>query len=185
MASAPYQPSLLRVLHGLMAALVALAWVSGLAVYSEFDGRLGRLSLHLPEAIDLHGSLGVVLILVSGLFVPYALSLGRARLRQPANATALLALLLCLGSGLLMDEDWPRRGEFGHLPYHLHLLAWLLLSGAVSWHLLALLRRGGPALLGSMLQLRLRSGDAPCDWPGQLHRFFGFPSATEPRRPSD
>jgi len=184
-SAAPYQPSLLRLLHGLMAALVGLAWLTGLAVYSQFDGRWGRLPLRLPEAIDLHGSLGVGLILISTLFVPYALSLGRARLRQAANAVALLALLLCLGSGLLMDEDWPRRGEFGHLPYHLHLLAWLLLSGAVSWHLLALLRRGGPALLASMLQLRLRPGDTPRHWPTQLRRFFGFPPATEPRRPSD
>jgi hypothetical protein len=186
MASAsPYQPSLLRLLHGLMAALVALAWITGLTAYCEFDGRIGRLPLHLPEVIDLHGSLGVGLILVSCLFVPYALTLGRTRLRQAANAVALLALLLCLGSGLLMDEEWLEHRDFGHLPYHLHLLAWLLLSAAVIWHLLALLGRGGPALVTSMLQLRLRPGDRPGDWPGQLCRFFGFPPATQPRRPPD
>jgi len=89
--AAPDQPSLLRLLHGLTALLIGLYWFTGLAVVSEFDGRWGRLPLRLPEAIDLHGSLAVLLILVSALFVPYAFTLGRARLRRPANAVAPLA----------------------------------------------------------------------------------------------
>ena len=171
MASAsPYQPSLLRLLHGLMAALVALAWITGLTAYSEFDGRIGRLPLHLPEVIDLHGSLGVGLILVSCLFVPYALTLGRTRLRQAANAVALLALLLCLGSGLLMDEEWLEHRDFGHLPYHLHLLAWLLIAAAVIWHVSSVLRRGGLRFAASMADLRVRDNDGPRSWPAQLLR---------------
>ena len=183
--AAPYQPSLLRLLHGLIAAVSLLCWFSGAAVYSQFDGRWGHLPVQLPEAIDLHGSAGFLLKLVAVPFVLYALSLGRARLRRPANAVALLALLLSLGSGLLMDEDWLREGQLDHLAYHLHLLGWLVLSGAVLWHGLAQLRRGGPDLALSMLQLRIRAGDGPAHWPGQLRRFFGFPSTKSPDGPSD
>jgi len=52
---------------------------------------------------------------------------------------------------------------------------------------LAQLRRGGLAPMLSMLQLQLqlRPGDGPADWPGQLRRFFGFPSVKSPGGPSD
>jgi Prokaryotic cytochrome b561 len=181
----PYQPSLLRLLHGLSALVAGLCWFTGLAIYSQFDGRWGRLPLRLPEAIDLHGSLGVLLIVISALFVPYALTLGQARLRRPANAVALMALLLCLGSGLLMNEDWLPSQELDHWLYHLHLIAWVLLSAAVLWHLIALFRRGGPGLALSMLQWRIRPGDGPGDWPEQLRRFFGFPPSPPPAGPPD
>ena len=181
----PYQPSLLRLLHALTAAAVLLCWFTGAEVYSQFDGRWGRLPVQLPDAIDLHGSAGFLLKLVAVPFVLYVISLGRARLRRPGNAVALLALLLSLGSGLLMNEDWLREGQLHHLAYHLHLIGWLVLSGAVLWHGLAQLKRGGPALALSMLQLRTRPGDTPADWPGQLRRFFGFPSSKSPGGPSD
>ena len=45
----PYQPSLLRLLHGATALLALAAWLSGLVVYSSFDGRWGRLPLNLAE----------------------------------------------------------------------------------------------------------------------------------------
>ena len=41
----PYQPSLLRLLHGPTALLVPLAWITGLLAYSAHDGRFGRLPL--------------------------------------------------------------------------------------------------------------------------------------------
>ena len=62
------------------------------------------------EAIDLHGTAGFLLKLVAIPFVLYALSMGRSRLRRPANAVALLALLLsaaCLSAAELV-EDWPQ-----------------------------------------------------------------------------
>ena len=183
--AAPYQPSLLRLLHGLTAVVALLCWFTGAAVYSQFDGRWGHLPLELPEAIDLHGTAGFLLKLVAIPFVVYALSMGRSRLRRPANAVALLALLLSVSSGLLMDEDWLREGQLDHLVYHLHLLGWLVLSGAVLWHGLAQLRRGGPALALSMLQLRIRPGDRPTDWLSQLRRFFGFPPTKSSDGPSD
>ncbi len=43
----PYQPSLLRLLHGGTALLVPLAWLTGLLVYSTDDGRFGRLPFTL------------------------------------------------------------------------------------------------------------------------------------------
>ncbi|MEB3169733.1 MAG: cytochrome b/b6 domain-containing protein [Cyanobium sp.] len=169
----PYQPSLLRLLHGATALLVAPAWLSGLLVYSSADGRFGRLPFRLPgEWIDLHGTVGVVLWPIALLFGLYALSLGRARLRQPANALALLALGLAVGSGKLMEEDWLRDGQFDHLVYSVHLLAWLLLAVAVILHVLSVLQRGGWPLAGSMASVQLRPGDLPGNWFDQIRRVF-------------
>jgi hypothetical protein len=173
---APYQPSLLRLLHGAIALLVPLAWITGLLVYSAHDGRFGRLPFSLPgEWIDIHGTVGVVLWPIALLFVLYALTLGRARLRQPANALALGALVLAVGSGKLMNEDWLRQGELQHGIYLLHLLAWLGLGLAVFWHLGAVLKRGGTALARSMLSLRTMPQDRPRHWPGQIRSYFAKP----------
>ncbi len=93
----PYQPSLLRLLHGATALLVPLAWLTGLLVYSRYDGRFGRLPFSLAgEWIDIHGTVGVLLWPIALLFALYALSAGRLRLRQPANALALVALVLAV-----------------------------------------------------------------------------------------
>jgi len=57
-------------------------------VYTIHDGRFGRLPFRLPgEWIDIHGTLGVLLWPV-----------------------ALLALVLAVGSGKLMNENWLRNG---------------------------------------------------------------------------
>lgn len=165
----PYQPSLLRLLHGGTALLVLGAWSSGLIVYSRYDGRWGRLPFTPPgEWIDIHGTVAVVLLVVAALFALYALSLGWRRLRRPANVLPLLALALAVGSGKLMQEDWLRQGELSHAVYTVHLLAWLALGLAVLSHLGSLWQLGGPALLRSMLSLRTRSGDLPGDWPAQI-----------------
>ena len=85
----PYQPSLLRLLHGATALLVPLAWLTGLLVYCTYDGRLGTLPIHLPgDWIDIHGTVGVPLWPIALLFALYALTAGRPRLRQPTNALA-------------------------------------------------------------------------------------------------
>ncbi len=165
----PYQPSLLRVLHGATALLVPLAWLSGLLVYSRHDGRWGRLPWTPGgDWIDIHGSLGVLLWPLALLFGLYALSLGRRRLTNPANALALLALALAVGSGKLMDEDWLREGQLQHGVYGLHLLAWLVLGLAVLGHVGGVLVRGGLPLARSMVSLRSRQGDRPQDWPRQI-----------------
>jgi hypothetical protein len=169
----PYQPSLLRLLHGATALLVPLASLTGLLVYSADDGRFGRLPFTLPgEWIDIHGTVGVLLWPVALLFGLYALSAGRVRLRQPANALALLALGLAVGSGKLMDEDWLRDGQLQHLVYSVHLLAWLLIGLAVTLHLAAVLQRGGWPLARSMASVQVRPGDLPGNWVDQIRRSF-------------
>jgi len=169
----PYQPSLLRLLHGAMVLLVPAAWLSGLMVYSQFDGRWGRLPFSPGgEWIEWHGSLALLLWPLAALFGLYALTLGRNRLRRPANAIALAALALAIVTGRLMQEEWLEKGDFSHLIYSLHLLGWLTLGGAVLWHLAAVVRLGGMPLLRSMLSLRLNRGDNPLDWPGQVRRHF-------------
>ena len=169
----PYQPSLLRLLHGATALLVLGTWCTGLLVYSRFDGRWGRLPLALSgEWIDIHGSVAVVLWPLALLFALYALTLGRRRLRHPANALALVALALAVGSGKLMEEDWLREGDLGHGVYAVHLLAWLALAGAVSIHVGSVLARGGWPLARSMGSLQLRAHDRPGDWLSQIRRHF-------------
>ncbi|QCH13645.1 cytochrome B [Synechococcus sp. CB0101] len=166
----PYQPSLLRLLHGCTALLVPLAWLSGLVVFSNHDGRWLRLPTLPGDWIDIHGTVGVLLWPVALVFALYALNAGRSRLRQPANAAALIGLMLAIGSGKLMQEDWLRTGQLDAFPYHLHLLAWLLISGAVIWHGGAVLRRGGWRFARSMAQLQVRENDGPRSWPRQLLR---------------
>ncbi|MEB3332553.1 MAG: cytochrome b/b6 domain-containing protein [Synechococcaceae cyanobacterium] len=172
----PYQPSLLRLLHGATALLVPLAWLSGLVVYSLYDGRFGRLPLlggasrGSGEWIDIHGSIGVLLWPLALLFVLYALTAGRSRLRQPANAVALLALVLAVGSGKLMDEDWLRQGQLQHIVYSVHLLGWLGIALAVPLHVAGVLQRGGLPLARSMASLRLHANDRPGQWLSQLRR---------------
>ncbi len=167
----PYQPSLLRSLHGATALAVLGCWLSGLVVYSLHDGRWGRLPLQLPgDWIDIHGSLGVVLLPLALLLLAYALSKGRRQQQRPSNAIPLLALALAIGSGKAMQEDWLRNGQLHHLAYQLHLLAWLLMALAVLTHLWGGLQRGGWPLLRSMLSTSTRQGDHPGDWLRQLRR---------------
>jgi hypothetical protein len=110
----------------------------------------------------------VLLWPIALLFGLYALTAGRPRLRQPANALALVALVLAVGSGKLMDEDWLRESQLQQPVYSVHLLAWLLIALAVALHVAAVLRRGGLPLARSMASLKLRSRDRPGDWPAQM-----------------
>ncbi len=173
MARPPYQPSLLRLTHGVTALLVLAAWLSGLFVYSRYDGRWGRLPF-TPGGnwIDLHGQAGFLLLPLGLAFAAYALTLGRARLRRATNAMALGALVLAVATGKMMQEDWLRDGQLHHLAYSLHLVAWLLIGLAVVLHVGDSLRLGGTPLLASMASTSLRQGDLPGDWPGQVRRFL-------------
>jgi uncharacterized membrane protein YhaH (DUF805 family) len=158
----PYQPVLLRLLHGAMVVFVPLAFLSGAVVFSNHDGRWWRLPMQLAgDWIDIHGTVGVVLWPLALLFAAYACTAGRARLSRAANAAALLALLIAVGSGKLMQEDWLRNGQLDQPIYHLHLLAWLLIAAMVAWHIGSVVARGGTRLAASMFQLTLRENDRP------------------------
>jgi hypothetical protein len=169
----PYQPSLLRLLHGGTALVVGLAWSTGLLLLGCFDGRWGRFPFQIDgDWIEFHGHIGVVLAGVLLLFVPYALTLGAGRLRRPANSFPLLVLGLAVGSGLQMQTDWLVDHRITPLPYALHLTAWLLLAVSVPLHVIGAVRRGGWPLAASMLSLLLKPLDAPSDWPGQVLRYI-------------
>jgi hypothetical protein len=181
----PYQPSLLRVLHGAAAALAAAAWITGFLIYNHFDGRFGRLPLWGSEQlIELHGDLGGLLPWVLVPFALYALTLGAHRLLRPAdlgrlagsppawqrltNTAALLGLAAGVLSGLPMEGDWLEEGTLTVFLYGVHLSSWLALTLAVAMHLLILGRNGGWPLLSSMLSFNLRRGDRPGQWPRQV-----------------
>jgi len=171
----PYQPSLLRLLHGGTALLVLSAWLSGLLVWLTADRRgLPLQWAWLQEIggdwIDIHGTAGVLLLPVAVLFGAYALSLGKARLRRAANALPLAALALAIGSGKLMDEDWLREGVLDPVVYTVHLLAWLLLTLSLIAHLWGAVALGGQPLLRSMFMLELRHNDLPGQWLAQIKR---------------
>jgi hypothetical protein len=173
MARPPYQPSLLRLLHGVTAVLVLGCWLSGLIVYSRYDGRWGRLPFRpAGDWIDLHGLAGWLLLPLGLAFAAYALTLGRSRLKRTSNAMALGALGLAVATGKLMNEDWLRNGGLHHLAYGLHLLAWLLIGLAVLLHVGEGLRLGGAPLLASMARTAVRPGDRPGDWPTQVRRWL-------------
>ena len=156
-----HQPLLLRLLHGAMVVLVPLAWLSGAVVFSNHDGRWLRLPLQVPgNWIDIHGTIGVLLWPLAALFVIYALSVGRFRLRHGSNAAALIGLVLAVGSGKFMEEDWLRNRELDHFIYHLHVLAWLLIAAAVAWHIAGVFSRGGVPLASSMFRLRSVKGSS-------------------------
>ncbi|MGV0107203.1 hypothetical protein NSTCB13_06062 [Nostoc sp. DSM 114160] len=50
--SAPYQPLLLRILHGLSGILVIAAIITGFLVYNTYDRRFGGISF--PQIGDIH-----------------------------------------------------------------------------------------------------------------------------------
>jgi hypothetical protein len=170
----PYQPSLLRLLHGATGLLVGAAWLSGLVLLLTLDRRWGALPFTLPgEWVDIHGMIGVALLPIGVIFGGYAITIGRHRLGRATNLVPLLALLLALISGKLMQEDWLRVGQLHKAIYSLHLSAWLLMAIAVILHLIGVLRRGHWPLVQSMLQLGWRPNDSPTHWWGQLQRTIG------------
>ncbi|MFN7900393.1 MAG: cytochrome B [Synechococcaceae cyanobacterium] len=169
----PYQPSLLRLVHGATVLLVPLSWFTGVLVYLRHDARLVRLPFSLDgEWVDIHGTVGVLLWPIALLFGLYAVTAGRARLRQPANSLALVALALAVGSGKMMDEDWLRQTELHHLVYNVHLFAWVLITLAATLHVVTVLQRGGMPLARSMASVQVRPNDLPGHWPAQILRSF-------------
>lgn len=193
----PYQPSLLRVVHGLSAVLGLLAIATGFWVYNVYDGRFGRLPLpDLDGTIDLHGTVGVFFFLVFPLLALYSFHLGAHRLLQPgtlgtlaqgsrprgrrawhqlANTLMLLAGTAAIVSGRQMQESWLPAGELDRPWYSLHLASWLLLLVAVAVHVAVGLWAGGRPLLASMADFRLRKGDGPRQWQAQIRAAFANP----------
>ena len=171
--ASPYQPSLLRLVHGLTGLGVLGAWISGLLSYSAYDGRWGKLPVQPPgDWIEWHGHLGLVMLVPAIALALYSFSLGRRRLGLASNAMPLIALAICLVSGLFMEGEWLEEGHLQATVYSLHLTGWLLLSLSLLAHLAGQLRRGGWPLAGSIVSLAVRPGDSPAAWPAQVWTYL-------------
>lgn len=184
--SQPYQPLLLRILHGLTGLFLITAILTAFWTYNTYDGRWGRILLPSYQAIEgIHGTFGLYTLLIFPAFVLYAFHRGQKRLIQPGsfanlahigkpiwwytlnrftNTLALLALTFALFSGKMMDETWLPEGELTHAWYYAHLISWVIMVIAIALHLLMNARVGGSPLLLSMLNWRFRQKDSPTLW---------------------
>ncbi|MEM1240183.1 MAG: cytochrome b/b6 domain-containing protein [Cyanobacteria bacterium P01_H01_bin.26] len=188
--SQPYQPLLLRILHGLTGLFLLLAILSAFWTYNTYDGRWGTVPLPDYRAIEgIHGTFGLYTLLIFPALVLYAFHRGQQRLIQPdsltklaqvgrpvwwytlnrlTNTLALLALTFALVSGKMMDETWLPAGELDHRWYYGHLLSWVVMVAAIALHLLMNAKIGGTPLLLSMLTWRFRPQDSPRLWRSHL-----------------
>ncbi|MDP5337141.1 MAG: cytochrome b/b6 domain-containing protein [Nodularia sp. (in: cyanobacteria)] len=184
--SAPYQPFLLRVLHGLSGILVITAIITGFLVYNTFDQRFGKIPIPKIDPIqDIHGTVGLLFLLLLPAFALYSFHAGEKRLLQPdsiqkltqvgkpiwwvslqriVNTLMLIASVLAVISGRMMKEEWLPIGELDHLWYYFHLIAWVIMVCCLATHLLMSAKVGGAPLLLSMLSWKFRPEDSPRNW---------------------
>lgn len=185
-SSSPYQPVLLRLLHGAIAVLVMLALITGFWVYNTYDARWGALPLpKLVEIQGIHGTIALTLLLLLPIFVFYCFHLGYRRLTQGdtiqhlqafgkplwwltvqrlTNTLMLLAIAVAVVTGRMMQEVWLPTGDLNKLPYLAHLGAWVLVLVSLAIHLLLGAKVGGMPLLVSMFRWQIRDGDRPKTW---------------------
>lgn len=192
----PYQPLLLRVLHGLNALIAILAIITSYWVYNTYDGRFGKLSLpQIPDIIGIHGTFGKTLLLgVMPAFALYSVYLGSQRLVQPdsfqklrqlgkpigwyslhriVNTLMLLAVTFSLITGSMVKEEWLPNGELHHIWYYLHLSGWVILVSCLAIHLLMTAKVGGLRLWMSMVKLSYRADDSPKQWIQTIRSWLG------------
>lgn len=177
----PYQPLLLRILHSLNGLLVVGALITGFWVYNTYDGRFGRIALPMiSDSQGLHGTIGLTFLLLFPIFAIYSFHAGEKRLIQPdslknltqinrpigwvslhriVNTSMVGASVLALISGRLMKEAWLPNGEFYHLGYSLHLLAWAVMVICLVVHVLVAAKVGGLGLIASMFDWKTRATD--------------------------
>lgn len=192
--SRPYQPFLLRVLHGVTGLCLLAAILSAYWTYDTYDRRWGGLSLPTWREIEgIHGTFGLWTLLIFPAFLLYACHRGQKRLAQPdsfrqlaqmgkpiwwytlnrlMNTLALLALTFALFSGKMMDETWLPKGELQHGWYYAHLISWVVMVAVIALHLLINAKVGGSPLLLSMLTWQFREKDSPARWPSHLSQWW-------------
>lgn len=67
--ASPYQPALLRILHGVAAVLAILALISGFWVYNTYDKRWGGFVLpQLGDIQGIHGTIALMFLLLLPVF---------------------------------------------------------------------------------------------------------------------
>ncbi|MEB3310579.1 MAG: cytochrome b/b6 domain-containing protein [Snowella sp.] len=184
--SRPYQPALLRILHGAAMVLVILALITGFWVYNTYDKRWGSLALPtLGDIQGIHGTIALVFLLIIPFFALYSFHLGQKRLIQAntlnqltqigkpiwwitlqrfANTLMLLAVTFAVITGRMMKEEWLPAGEINRQWYLAHLTAWLCVLISLAIHLLLGAKVGGVPLLLSMLSWQIRQDDVPRAW---------------------
>ncbi|MBD2579389.1 cytochrome b/b6 domain-containing protein [Oscillatoria sp. FACHB-1406] len=185
-----YQPLLLRILHGLNAAIALLAIATSFWVYNTYDGRLIRLPLpKIGDIIGIHGTFGVAFFLLMPLFALYSFHLGAKRLIQPdtwgklgqlnkpigwyswhrvVNTIMLLAATFAIATGRMMKEEWLPAGQLDSPWYRAHLWGWVILSVCLGIHMVMGLKVGGVALVRSMYSTEYRPEDSPRVWWQQI-----------------
>jgi uncharacterized iron-regulated membrane protein len=185
-ASRPYQPALLRLLHGTAAILVVLALISGFWVYNTYDKRWGGLALpKLGDIQGIHGTIALTFLLLLPVFALYSFHWGDRRLIQEqslsqlqqvgrpvwwvslhrlANTIMLLAVTFAVITGRMMKEEWLPAGEINRQWYLAHLIAWLCVFISLALHLLLGAKVGGIPLLLSMFQWKVQDEDTPRSW---------------------
>jgi len=190
----PYQPLLLRILHGLTGLFLIAAMLTAFWTYDTYDGRWGRVPLPSFREIEgIHGTLGLYTLLIFPAFVLYAFHRGHKRLIQPdsfaklvrvgnpiwwytlnrfTNTFALLALTFALFSGKMMDETWLPKGELDHVWYYAHLVAWVIMVVVIALHLLMNAKVGGVPFLLSILHWQFRDKDSPALWFVHLSQWW-------------
>jgi thiosulfate reductase cytochrome b subunit len=161
--SAPYQPSLLRLLHGVTALLFLGAAASGYWVYDQFDGRWGRIGLPMRDQIQ-QSSLKHLTQVQTPMWWQ--------SLHRLTNTFILGGAILAVLSGSQMNGSWLINREFNHGLYTLHLSAWAAIGLGFILHLLMNLKIGGVPLLLSIFSIKLRPNDTPKQWPSQILKFL-------------
>lgn len=191
MTRRPYQPFLLRILHGVTGICLVLAMITAFWTYTVYDGRW--ISLPLPnykEIEGIHGTFGLYTLLIFPVFVWYAFHRGQRKLIQPddwqglsqvgyprwwrplsrfVNTLSLIALTFALFSGKMMSSEWLPKGELTHLWYYAHLIAWVVMVVTISLHVLINAQLGGVPLLRSMWHIRSHPQDSPRLWKKQIY----------------
>jgi hypothetical protein len=193
--SAPYQPLLLRILHGVSGVLAVAAIITGFLVYNTFDKRFGKLPIPKIDPIqDIHGTAGLFFLLLLPAFALYSFHAGERRLLQAdsieklsqfnkpiwwvslqrlANTLMLIASVLAVVSGRMMKEEWLPIGELDHIWYYFHLLAWVIVVCCLAIHLLMSAKVGGVPLLLSIFSWKFRQEDSPKNWVSRLRGWWG------------
>lgn len=196
----PYQPLLLRLLHGLTGLFVILALFTAFWTYQVYDGRWLNVSMPDLKSIEgIHGTFGLYSLLIFPLFAVYAFHRGQNRLVQAdslpqlsqvgapiwwytlhrlANTLMLLSLTFALFSGKMMSEKWLPNGELYHTWYYAHLLSWVVLVVCLGLHLLMSAKVGGRPLLLSMLDWHFLAKDSPSLWLPQMRQWWRDRSAS-------
>ncbi|MBD2360271.1 cytochrome b/b6 domain-containing protein [Anabaena minutissima FACHB-250] len=197
--SAPYQPLLLRILHGISGILAIAAMITGFLVYNTFDGRFGKILIPRIDAIiDIHGTFAVFFLVVFPAIALYSFHAGNKRLLQQdslqnltqigrpiwwvslqriTNTLMLIASVFALISGRMMKEEWLPTGELNHSWYYLHLIAWVVMLCCLAIHVLMSSKVGGLPLLVSIFLLKVRAEDTPSHWLNGLRSWWGNFSA--------